>query len=418
MRLPSVLAFVSVLGVTTSACADDWPQLLGPERKAISKETNLNWDWKKQAPKVSWKVSLGSGFSSLTIVGDRVFTMAKRGNRDIAVCLSAADGKELWAYDAVPTYVDMQRQGQGPRATPTHHDGKLYCQFAMGELLCLSAEGKLLWARNIFKDAQMEVPKSLYGWYWGVSFSPLVEGNVVVVQPGGKEGSSVIAYHKDTGDFVWKTGSDPIGYSSPIMIDVQGSRQMVVPTGSSFLGLDPVKGQILWRYEFGNTQFKTNCAQPVWADNLLFVSAAYGTGCAVIEPVKASGGAWEVKEKWRDKKLMLNLFATSIVRDKKVYGVSGDLRAVILKCFDLETGKLNWEDRLAERAHLLAVDGRILVWEEHGTLRFFEATPKAYEVKGELPNLLTFKSWGAPALAGGRLYVRDESQVLCLDLRK
>lgn len=409
-------AVVVILLTAGVLYADDWPQFLGPQRNGISSEKGLNWDWQKKPPKVLWKVPLGSGYSSLTVVGDRIFTQAKRGSRDIVVCLSSTDGRELWTHDAVPSYVDLQKQGAGPRSTPTYHDGKLYCLFGMGELLCLTAQGKLVWQKDIFKDNDVS-PSIKNIFYWGVSFSPLVAGDLVIVQPGGAKDNSVVAYHKDTGKIVWRAGSDPMGYASPIMITVQGSRQLVCPTGTSFLGLDAAKGTILWRYPFGN-QFKTNCANPVWSDDLLFVSAAYGTGCAALEVQKTSGGAWEVKEKWRDKKIMLNLFATSMVLDKKVYGCSGDLRAIFLRCLDLETGALSWEQRLPERTHLLAVDGRILVWEEHGHLRFFEANAGSYQGRGEMTDLLGFKAWAAPALADGRLYLRDERHVLCLDMRK
>ena len=193
---------------------------------------------------------------------------------------------------------------------------------------------------------------------------------------------------------------------------------MSVLTGTSLLGIDPAKGTILWRYTFGN-QFKTNCAQSgVVTDNTLFISAALRNRlCRTSSIAKNTGGEWEVKEKWRDKKLMQTLHATSMILDKKIYGVSGDLSAIFLRCLDLETGKMQWEERLPERAHLLEVDGRMLVWEEHGRLRYLEVNPTAYKSEGEIPGLLTFKSWAAPALAGGKLYLRDERNVLCLDLR-
>jgi outer membrane protein assembly factor BamB len=417
---PRNLEIVLILAITTSLRAGqpaaNWPQFLGPQRNGTSQEKGLNWDWKKQPPRTLWKVPLGSGFSSLTVVGERVFTLAKRGSRDIVVCLSAQDGRELWSYDAAPSYIDFQRQGAGPRSTPTYHDGKLYCLFAAGELVCLTVEGKRVWEKNIFRDSGAAPPPQKI-FYWGVSFSPLVVDNLVIVQPGGSEDSSVVAFHKDTGQIAWKTGSDPIGYSSPIMISVHGTRQLVCPTGTSCLGIDLAKGTILWRYAFGN-EFKTNCANPVWSDNLLFLSAAYGTGCAVLDLIKTSDGSWEVKEKWRDKKLMQNLFATSIILDKTIYGCSGDLRVISLRCLDLETGTMHWEERLPERAHLLAVDGRILLWDEHGNLRFFDVNPLAFQSRGEISDLLRFKSWAAPALAGGRLYVRDEHHALCVDLRK
>jgi outer membrane protein assembly factor BamB len=420
--MPAPLRAAIVVLLWTNAAAlrggepnGDWPQFLGPTRNAMSPEKGLNWDWKVMPPKVLWKAPVGNGFSSLTVVGDRVFTQAKRGERDIVVCLSAKDGRELWAYDAAPSYIDLQKQGAGPRSTPTYDKGKLYCLFARGELLCLDTDGKLLWQKSIFKDTGAILPVQKY-FYFGVSFSPLVEKGLVIVQPGGPKDNSVVAFHKDTGKLVWGAGADPMGYASPIMIDVHGTRQLVCPTGTSCLGLDPARGTVLWRYPFGNP-FKTNCANPVWSGDLLFLSAAYATGCAVVAIAKDDSGAWQAKTKWADKRKMQNLFATSIIVNNKVYGCSGDLSAFFLRCLDLETGKMHWEERLPGRVHLLAVDGRLLLWEEHGDLRFFEPDPTAYRTAGEMPSLLNFKCWAAPALASGRLYLRDDSHVLCLDLR-
>jgi outer membrane protein assembly factor BamB len=413
LSLALLLAGASAL---QAAEPTDWPQFLGPQRNGVSPEKGLNWDWKNQPPKVVWKAPIGNGFSSMCVVGERLFTQAKRGPRDVVVCLSTKDGRELWTYDAAPSYVDLQRQGAGPRSTPTYHDGKVYCLFAQGELFCLTTDGKLVWQKDIFKDTGAVRPVQRY-FYFGVSFSPLIEGDLLIVQPGGDKNNSVAAFHKDTGKLVWSAGSDPIGYASPIMITAHGTRQLVCPTGTSYLGIDTAKGTVLWRYAFGN-DFRTNCASPVWSDNLLFASAAYGTGSAVVDIVKAPDGTWSVQEKWRNRKAMQNLFATSIVVDKKIYGCSGDLHAFFLRCLDLETGKMHWEERLPDRVHLLAVDGRMLVWGERGNLGFFEPNPTGYEVKGEVPNLLTFKSWAVPALASGRLYVRDDNHVLCLDLRK
>jgi outer membrane protein assembly factor BamB len=292
----------------------------------------------------------------------------------------------------------------------------VYCLFAQGELVCLTTEGKLVWQKDIFKDTGTVKPVQRY-FYFGVAFSPLVEGDLVIVQPGGDKNNSVVAFHKDTGELVWSSGSDPIGYASPIMITARGTRQLVCPTGTSYLGIDAAKGTVLWRHPFGS-DFKINCANPVWSDGLLFASAAYGTGSAVLDIVKTPGDGWAVKEKWRSKKTMQNLFATSIALDKKVYGCSGDLQALFLRCLDLESGRMHWEERLPERVHLLAVDGRMLQWGEQGNLRFFKPNPTSYDVQGEMLGLLSFKSWAVPALAGGRLYLRDDNHVLCLDLRK
>ncbi|MEX0641114.1 MAG: PQQ-binding-like beta-propeller repeat protein [Pirellulales bacterium] len=405
-----------------SAAADpakDWPQFLGPNRDGIVRDTGLNLDWKTKPPKTLWKVPIGSGFSSVSIVADRIYTQARREANDGVLCLDAKDGKERWFFEAAPTYLDMQKWGYGPRSTPTHHEGKLYCLFPMGELVCLTTEGKMVWQAEIFKDTGAKRP-SEETLFWGVSMSPLVEGDLVIVQPGGTKDNSVAAYHKDTGKLVWTAGSDVIGYGSSIAITVAGNKQIVVPTGESILGIEPASGRVLWRYVFGN-QYKATCASPVWADNLLFVSASH-VGSAVVEivpPEKAGATkAWTVREKWRNQKTMRNMMATSMILNGHIYGCSGDLSAFVLRCLDLPTGMVRWEHRLPDRCGLLALDGHLLCASERGDVLLVEAQPRAFIVKGELPKLLAYKTWAAPALAGGKLYLRDDRHLLCLDLRK
>jgi outer membrane protein assembly factor BamB len=399
----------------SEAATATWPHFLGPNRDGISPETGLNLDWKKTPPKVLWRVPLGSGYSSLSVVGDRVFTTAKRGPLDVVVCLAAGSGKELWAHDAAPSYVDKQRQGAGPRATPTVHNGKVYCLMPMGELVCLRAEdGKRLWDANIF---DISGARNLAGltFYWGVSYSPQVFGDLLIVQPGGTKDNSVLAFHKDTGKLIWSVGDDPIGYASPVEINVSGQAQLVVPTGKSILGLEPKTGRTLWRYPFGNS-FKVTCTNPLWRDGLLFVSAAYGGGAAAFE-IRRNGDGWTVRENWKVKNFQ-NLFATSIFHDGRLYGCHGDLGAFQFRCLDYRTGQLKWTQRIAARCTLLGVEGHLIVLDEGGTLSLVEANPDRFLVKGEIPDLLTYKSWAVPALAGGKLFLRDERQVLCLDLRK
>lgn len=399
------------------AIASNWPQFLGPNRDGIVKDKGLNLDWKAKQPATLWKVPIGSGFGSVIIVDGKIYTQARREQNDAVFCLDAKDGKELWHFDVAPTYIDKQRHGYGPRSTPAHHQGKLYCLFPMGELVCMTTDGKKVWQANLFKDTGA---KNHAGetYYWGVSMSPLVEGDLVIVQPGGTDKNSVAAYQKDTGKLVWTAASDPMGYASPVTLTIAGKKQLIVPTGQSVLGLDPVKGDVLWRHAFGN-QFNATAASPVWADNVLFVSAAYGAGSAALEilPPDKDKETWTVREKWRQKK-MQTLMATSMIIDGHIYGFSGDLSAFMLRCVSLADGEIKWEERMPSRQGLLALDGHLLCVGERGDVQLIEAQPRSFVVKGELPKLLAYKTWSAPAFADGRLYLRDERHLLCLDLRK
>jgi outer membrane protein assembly factor BamB len=354
--------------------ADDaasWAQFLGPRRDGVSRETGLNVDWQAKKPAVVWKVQLGSGYGSSAIVGDRLYTMAQRGKRDLVVCLDTANGKELWTFDAAPSYTDTQRQGSGPRSTPTYHKGRLYCLLPMGELFCLSArDGSKVWTTNIFEATGAKNRAGDF-YYWGMSGSPLVEGDLVVVQPGGNKNNSLAAFNQNNGKLAWSSGDDPPGYSSPIAISAAGRRMIVSFTGQAAMAVDPSNGTVLWRYPLGN-KFDCNCATPLWTGELLFVSAAYRTGCAALQ-ISADGNKLSVKEKWNNQNLQ-NQFTTGVILKDHIYGCHGDLGAVFFRCLELASGKVKWEDRRPGKCSLIAFDDHIICVHERGTIRLLEPT--------------------------------------------
>lgn len=406
---------LALLAITPWAHAD-WPQFLGPNRDGQSTEKGLNLDWSATPPTITWKVQLGAGFGSMAVIGHRVYTLAQRRNRDYVVAVDTTNGKELWSLDAAPGYLDTwERQGPGPRATPTFEKGKLYCQMSNGDLLCVQADdGREVWRTNVFTAANTR-DRTGDAYYWGLSASPLIEGNLLIVQPGGKDEGSVLALHKETGKVAWKLGSEPMGYGSPIAITLQGQRMVVVTTGQSVVGIEPKKGTLLWRYAIGN-RFNANCATPVYAEGLLFLSAAYGTGAAALE-LTFSEGRWTVRERWRNKE-MQNIFGTSIVREGHLYGSHGGFEPVTLRCLEANTGMVRWNERMNGRQSLIAVEGHLICVGERGTVRLVEARPDKYRLKGELKDLLEFKAWAGPALHEGKLYLRDQKHLICVDLRK
>lgn len=393
-----------------------WTSFLGNHRNGISDETGLNVDWKVHKPSVLWRVPLGGGFSSPVIAEGRLWTMATHLSKDYIVCFDAQSGKKLWSTLAGPTYLDNQRQARGPRSTPTYHDGKLYCLLPAGDLFCLdAASGKTLWKINVFQvsGAARQEEKTIY--YWGMSGSPLIEENLVIVQPGGTSNNSVIAVDKDTGDLVWSSGSDPPGYASPIVIEAENQRQIIVPTGQSVLSLNPKEGSLLWRIVWGN-KYNCNCATPVWNDDSLFISSAYGTGCMRFALLKQNEEIRPVS-RWKNLSLQ-NQFATSIIQDGYIYGPHGDLAAVNYRCLDMQRGEVQWMSRRVGKCTQIAAQGHIICLTERGTLVLIEANPTEYREKGRLTGLLEFKAWAHPALANRRLYLRDEKRLICLDLKQ
>jgi outer membrane protein assembly factor BamB len=408
MRMALALTVLPLAATAAEPPAGSWPQFLGPNRNGVSAETGLNLDWRKTPPRVVWKVVVGGGYSSVIAAEGRLYTMVNRGARDLVVALDPKTGRDVWKFDAAPRFLDKQRQGPGPRATPTYHDGKLYCQFPAGLLVCLNAaDGKLVWKADALADTKAG-DHSGEEFYWGLSASPLVEGDAVIVLPGGGRDNAVAAFDRATGKLLWTVGSDHPGYGSPIAVDAAGKRQILCPTGRALMSVDPA-GKLLWDYDFGD-KYNCHCATPLFVDGKVFVSQAYGVGSALLEVGPA--GARPV---WRNKNLQ-NQFSTSTVVDGHVYGCHGDLGATMLRCVDLATGAVKWTEREPGKCSLLAAQGHLFVLSERGTLRLLEATPRGYVKKGELPNLLRYKVWAAPALIDKRLYVRDETNLICLDV--
>ncbi|QDT20575.1 PQQ-binding-like beta-propeller repeat protein [Gimesia chilikensis] len=393
-----------------------WTSFLGNQRNGISDETGLNVNWNKHKPSVLWREPLGGGYSSIVIADGKLWTMATHLNHDYIICLDALSGKKLWSTRGAPTYLDNQRQARGPRSTPTWHAGKLYCLLPAGDLLCLTADtGRILWKVNIFdiSGAPRQEQKTIY--YWGMSASPLIEGDLVILQPGGSANNSVIAVHKDTGKLVWSAGTDPPGYASPIVIEAENQRQIIVPTGQSILSLNPKEGSLLWRVVWGN-KYNCNCATPVWNEDSLFISSAYGTGCMRFALILQNEELRPIS-RWKNLS-MQNQFATSIIKDGYIYGPHGDLATVTYRCLDMQQGEVQWKSRRVGKCTQIAAQGHLICLTEQGTLLLIEANPTEYREKGELTGLLEFKAWAHPALANHRLYLRDEKRILCLDLQE
>lgn len=402
---PLVIGTTIVL-LTGFAVAADWPQWLGPARNGQSTETGLLTEWPSEGPKVIWKVAGGEGISGIAVAGGRLFTMAQRGGDELAVCLNAADGKELWAVRTGPAYKD--RQGDGPRATPTV-DGKfVYVQSVTGALLALEADsGKTLWSRHLLKDFGAE------NITWGLSASPLIEGDMVIAVAGA-QGASVVAFEKLTGKIVWKTGDDKAAYSSPVAMTVAGKRQIIVFSAGSLNGLDAATGKALWTMPW-RTEFDCNIATPLVIGERVFVASGEGVGCRLLEPA-AEGAPKVVWESLGPKSNLLTYWSTAVLHDGHLYGVSGEFSGVVnLNCVDLATGKLVWSEKRFGAAGLVLADKHLFLATRTGELVCVAASPAGFKETGRV-KLLQDKAYITPTLADKKLYVRDRKNILGLDV--
>lgn len=401
--LPLILALCLVGGLFSegTAAAADWPQYRGPNRDGISPETAVLRDWPGGGPRVFWKVPLGEGFSQVAAVKDRLYIVYGQGSEEVAAALAASTGKQLWRVRLDNKY--MSDQGNGPRSTPTVDGDLVYVLSASGQLAALkTANGQTVWRHDLKGEYGAAPPQ------WGISTSPLVEGNLLIVNVGGTNNRSVMAFDKATGKPVWGSQSDGAGYSAPIAVTVRGVRQVIVFTAGAIISLAPKDGHLYWRVPW-RTDWEVNAATPIFfPPDKLFVSSGYDTGSALLQ-IKGTGSQVSAEEIWKSRG-MKNTFSSSILHNGTVYGFDN----ATLKAIDAATGEERWKQRGLGHGSLILAGGNLIVLSEQGTLALLEATPKEFNQLGAI-RVLQGKCWTAPTLADGRLYLRNEEHLIALD---
>jgi len=397
---PVRIAAVALL-FPLAAAAADWPQWRGPRQDGVSTETGLLTDWPENGPPELWRVPLGAGYSSVSVVRDRAYTMFADDQGEFIVALDANAGKTLWKVRSGELFENSY--GDGPRATPTVQDGKVYTLGATGSLLCLdAATGERVWGLNILEKLGGE------NLDYGLAASPVVIGKMLLVV-GGKDGKSLAALDKTTGEVLWTSLRDLGGYSTPIPVEVDGMKQIVVLMGQAVVGVSPDDGTELWRHPW-KTTMDANVATPIFHDGRLFISTGYGTGCGMFK-LSADGGKPTAELLWANKN-MKNYFSTSVLVDGYLYGFNNTR----LVCMDFETGEAKWNKSGFNRGSVLCADGKLIIFGERGTLAIAEAIPAEYKELASA-EILDGRTWVVPTLADGRLFVRGEKELVCLKLK-
>jgi len=388
----------------------DWPQWRGPSRDGVSRETGILTAWPKEGPKGLWKAPSGRGYASLAVAKGRVYTVVQ--DQDVeyegALCLDASTGQTLWRF-RYPCMRIIPDHGVGPRATPAVDGDRVYVTGAAGIFHCLNTTtGAKLWRHDLAEEfGEGALPGKLA--YWGHCCSPLIEGRLVITETRGPQGD-VAAFDKQTGDLVWKALPDPAGYSSPIAVTLGGIRQVVFFTGAGLVGLSIEDGKALWRYAW-ETQDDCNIATPVAADRYLFLSSGYDRGCALLEISRQKDGTWRAKPVYTHKRMRCH-FSSPVLYQGFLYGFDNEF----LTCMDFRTGKICWKQRGFAKGSLLAADGHLIILGEDGNLALAEASPEGYQQTSSF-QFSHNRCWSVPVLADGRLYVRDEKQIVCYDLK-
>lgn len=403
MWIRRTLLSLPILALAGLASAADWPQFRGPNRDGISRDTGLLKSWPQGGPKVLWTAPVGDGYSTVVVSGGRLFTMFNQGGDEMVVAYDAKTGKPLWRFRSDSAYND--EMGNGPRSTPLVDGNLVYTLGAKGKLNALeAATGKRVWGTDLKSELDARAPQ------WGIATTPLVEGNLLLVDVGGSSGKSVAAFDKKTGKIVWTAQSDKAGYSAPIAITVGGVRQVIFFTGTSVASLSPKDGKLFWRVPW-RTDWDVNAATPIFMPpDKVFISSGYGTGAALFQ-VKAGNGKASVDEVWRSRS-MKNQFSSSVLHNGTIYGFDDGT----FKAIKAATGEDLWRERGFGHGSLILADGHLYVLSDRGKLALVEATPEEYREKSSFQPL-SGKCWTAPVVANGILYVRNEEKLIAMDVR-
>jgi len=401
--LPLCILIVSVL----SSRGADWPQLLGPNRNGSVSETNLAKAWPKDGPPVVWQKGVGPGFAGPVVSGGRLVLFHRSGNFEIVECLDTETGQRFWSANYPATYKDDHGFEEGPRATPTVRQQRVFTLGADGVFNCWALDsGKKLWSIDCGKD--FGVGKG----FFGIACSPLVEGDTVLLNVGGK-GSSIVAFDVQTGKVRWKAGDDEASYSSPVAATIGGKRYAFFLTRKQFTGINPADGKVLFEFPWTpNIQASVSAATPVVIDDKVFISASYGAGAALLQVTDAG-----VKKIWSADEVLSNHYATSVHHNGFLYGFDGRQESGCkLRCVEAATGKVKWSEEGLVAGTLMVVNGELLILTEKGELIRAPASPEKFKPDARA-QILPFGVRPYPALANGLYYARSREKLVCVSLK-
>jgi outer membrane protein assembly factor BamB len=388
--------------------ADSFAEYRGPRRDGRSSGPKLATDWKSKPPKPLWGPQpCGGGFAGFAVAGDYLVTIEQLRNQEMVVAYERKSGKVAWtlAYEAL---LSDTQGGDGPRATPTVKDGRVYSLGGQGDLYCIdAASGKPIWNANILADGEASNVQ------WGMAGAPLVVAEKVIVNVGkGKPGASgLVAYDRDTGKRIWGSPNPyAAGYSSPHLAELGGVTQVLLFDGHGIAGYELKKGEELWRQEWSTNQgINVSQPQPLGGDKL-FVSSGYVVGGGVFD-IAFKDGKWNAVKKWKSPRSLQCKFTSPVLHDGFLYSLSD----VYLACADPATGKIQWKGPDFGYGQVVARDDLLIVLSETGSVFLVRMDPKKYVELGKF-EVFDEKTWNTPALAGDVLYLRNHRQMAAYKL--
>ena len=411
------IATASLLAAMAAADAGEWPQILGPSRNGVAAaDERLAPVWPAEGPRVVWRRPVGSGCAGVAVTEGRVILFHRVDDREVVEALDAATGESLWSDGHPTSFRPQVGGGDGPLCTPVVQDGRVIAFGPQGILACVDLKtGRRLWQRDTHREFGAQEG------YFGAGSTPLVIGDRVIVNVGGsRQDAGIVAFAAGTGETLWQATAEPASYSAPVAAavadlgDGKGLPQALVVSRYRCQLVDPTDGTNRWQIPFGMRGPTVNAATPLVIEDRLLLTASYGIGsiCARFDRAGTTV-LWEGSES------LATQYCTPIAIDGHLYAIDGrdDIPPADLKCIDLATGRVAWIERDFGYGTLLAADGKLLATKTDGELLLLEASPRGVKVLSRC-RPLDGGIRALPALAAGRLYLRDDRSLVCLDLSR
>jgi len=426
-RFVVVVLFCIVAGLQASR-ADEWPQWRGPNREGVWAETGIVDKFDSPDIKIKWRVPIAAGYSGPTVADERVYVMDRvidPTEMERVHCFDWQTGKNIWSHSYNCQYGSIGYKA-GPRASVLIEGKRAYSLGTAGHLLCLDAKsGAVLWDRDLKAEYKIRMPN------WGIAASPVIEGDLLIVQIGGDNNACVCAFDKKSGQERWKSLPDDASYSAPIVINQAGKRILVCLTGDRVVGLDPGSGRLTWEYPWPWRSWPIGIATPVVHENLLLISDAHN-GSLLLRLSQDSARVeklWHLNKKNSPDGAALHcLISTPFIDGQHIYGA--DSRGVV-RCLRLETGEQVWEDKTAvpegrfATIHLVRSGKQTWMFNERGELIIAELTPRGFEELSRArlikPTMQQYRrrdgvTWSHPAFAYRHVFARNDKELVCADL--
>lgn len=372
-----------------------YPQFLGPNRDTRQPGIPLERDWEANPPELIWRQPIGEAWSAFSIMGNRAVTQEQDGLDELVVCYELLTGNKLWEYRNSARF-DNPLGGIGPRATPTIEGNRVYALGALGDFVVLDFEtGEKQWGINLVDKHGANIPD------WGFAGSPLIEGNLVILSVGARNEFSLVAYDKMTGELVWSGGSDRAHWSSPVIYEIAGKRQVLIFNRAAMFAHDVSDGSILWQYEW-DTDGMPHVAIPVpVGDDRIVLSSGYGKGAEMLQISNNNDGTQSAERIWRTLHLKAK-FNNYVFKDGYIYGLDDGM----FTCIDIEKGRRAWKKGRYGHGQNILVDDLMILTAENGEVLLTEPVPEEPRILGRF-QALEGKSWNPPALVGEYLLLRN-----------